>query len=329
MRNKFITIILGLCIGIILLVLWGRSFDLDYLVKSLSKIKYPFVLIAGLFYVIAYFVRAARWKLLLNNKVSLKYKEAWLVSVTGNWINYLIPIRAGEILKAVLIKKIKNKSAVTIMPSIFIDKVFDTLGIFFVILLIPFVNVKMSNGLQILIVLLLIVFVVLFSFLIIAVKYKKSTTKIIQTLFKWLPKSINNKISNLVDLFICSLNIFEHNYATIIACVALTGLGVLFDSLYFYMIFYAFTYDIDFLIILFGYTLINLSYILPQPPAQLGSNEWMMVIIFSLGFGLTKNMASTIMVFAHLFTAIIISALGIIGFTYAGIHSLKQIQKEL
>jgi uncharacterized membrane protein YbhN (UPF0104 family) len=81
--------------------------------------------------------------------------------------------------------------------------------------------------------------------------------------------------------------------------------------------------------VLFGYTLINLSYIIPQPPAQLGSNEWMMIIIFSLGFGLTQNIASAIMVFAHVYTACIISILGIVGFSYAGIKSVKQIQKEL
>jgi len=50
--------------------------------------------------------------------------------------------------------------------------------------------------------------------------------------------------------------------------------------------------------VLFGYSLINLSYGLPQPPAQLGSNEWMMIVIFSLGFSLTKSAASAVMAFA-------------------------------
>jgi hypothetical protein len=36
------------------------------------------------------------------------------------------------------------------------------------------------------------------------------------------------------------------------------------------------------------HTLINLSYAILRPPAQLGSNEWMMIIIFSIGFGLDK-----------------------------------------
>jgi uncharacterized protein (TIRG00374 family) len=295
----------------------------------MTNIKPMYVVISGLCYIFAYVIRSFRWKLLLEKQVAISYKEAWLVSAAGNWINYLIPIRAGELIKAILIKRIKKISAVSIMPSIFFDKFFDTLGIFFVILLIPFVNVKTSYGLKLLIILLLFMFAILFSTMIFAAKNKDSTIKILQRIFFWLPKNISIKIDNLIEIFVNCLNIFDHQKRIISLSLMLTGLGIIFDSLYFYFVFCAFSYNISFLIILFGYTLINLSYVLPQPPAQLGSNEWMMIIIFSLGFGLTKNMASAIMVFAHLFTALIITVLGIIGFTYAGIHSIKQIQKEL
>jgi uncharacterized membrane protein YbhN (UPF0104 family) len=79
--------------------------------------------------------------------------------------------------------------------------------------------------------------------------------------------------------------------------------------------------------VLFGYTLINMSYALPQPPAQLGSNEWMMIIIFSLGFNLTKSSASAIMAFAHILTALLMGIVGAFAFAYSGFEVLKMIFK--
>jgi glycosyltransferase 2 family protein len=329
MRKSTLSIIIGSLIGLVLIVLWLNSVDFSILVQSFREVNYSLVIIAGLFYILAYVVRSYRWNLLLRNQVLLSIKESWMVASAGNWLNYLIPIRAGEIIKALLIKKLRKKTAVSIMPSIFLDKFFDTLGIFFVLLLLPFIRLHVSPGLRILIILLIFMFVIAFTILILAATHKGKITFILQKLFAWLPIRIRNKIYHLIELFINGLNIFDHQLKTLFYAVLLTAIGIMFDGLYFYMIFRAFNQNIGFVIILFGYTLINLSYVLPQPPAQLGSNEWMMIIIFSLGFGLTHNTASAIMVFAHVFTACIISILGIIGFSYAGVKSYKQIRKEL
>ncbi|MFO7660475.1 MAG: lysylphosphatidylglycerol synthase transmembrane domain-containing protein [Candidatus Cloacimonadaceae bacterium] len=329
MNKSIASILIGLAIGIILIVLWLFTFDFSHFAETLRHLKLSYVALAGMFYLFAYFIRSVRWNLLLRKQTKLSIKDTWLISAAGNWLNYLVPIRAGEVVKAVLVRKLKSVSAVSVMPSIFIDKFFDTLGIFFVLLLIPFVRISASKGLNILIILLILMFVIIFGILILAVTHKSRITSILQILFRWLPVKFRSKINHLIVLFIDGLNIFEHRRRVILYSIGLTSLGVLFDGMYFYLMFIAFNQNPGFLIVLFGYTLINLSYVLPQPPAQLGSNEWMMIIIFSLGFGLTRNIASAIMVFAHLFTACIISVLGILGFSYAGIKSVTQIKGEL
>jgi uncharacterized protein (TIRG00374 family) len=230
--------------------------------------------------------------------------------------------------KAVMIKKLRKVSAVSILPSVFIDKFFDTLGIFFVLIMIPCLKIQISTGLRFLIILLIIMFAIVFLILFLAAKNKEKVAGLLQFFFFWLPSSIRQKIYNLIEMFVGGLNILEHHYSIIVYSVILTALGVILDAAYFYALFLAFGIGVNFFVVTFGYTLINLSYALPQPPAQLGSNEWMMIIIFSIGFGLTKNAVSAIMVFAHIFTAFIITGFGIIGFSYSGIKSLKQIQKE-
>ena len=103
------------------------------------------------------------------------------------------------------------------------------------------------------------------------------------------PKRLKDKMMEFLERFVAGLNIFEHSGYTLVLAVLLTLLGIFLDGLYFYLMFLSFGIGMSFLIVLFGYSLINLSYGLPQPPAQLGSNEWMMIVIFSLGFSLTKS----------------------------------------
>jgi glycosyltransferase 2 family protein len=329
MKRNTVSFFIGLTLGILLLAFWILNIDVNFLVSSFRKINVQYVVLAGLFYTIAYIIRSYRWNLLIKKQVSLTLKDTWLISSAGNWVNYLIPIRAGELIKALLIKRLKHKSAVSVLPSVFIDKFFDTLGIFFVLIMIPIMRINISKGLQILIFLLIIIFVIAFTILTLAAKKKRIITLILKVLFAWLPEGSRNKINNLIELFIDGLNIFDHHHMIIIYAILLTIIGMLFDGLYFFMLFKAFNQNLGFIIVLFGYTLINLSYALPQPPAQLGSNEWMMIIIFAIGFGFDKNVASSIMVFAHIFTTCIITVLGLIGFSYAGIKSVKQIKGEL
>jgi uncharacterized membrane protein YbhN (UPF0104 family) len=75
--------------------------------------------------------------------------------------------------------------------------------------------------------------------------------------------------------------------------------------------------------VLLGYTLIFLSYIIPHPPAQLGSNEWMMVLIFGVGFGMEVSGISKVMLFSHLLTGLLIVVFGLISYSYAGVRLLN------
>ena len=84
----------------------------------------------------------------------------------------------------------------------------------------------------------------------------------------------------------------------------LTLLAVLSEAIYIYAVFRAFGAEVSYLKILFGYTLMNLTYILPTPPAQIGSNQFMWVLIFSFALGVNENLTSAAVTFSHLLTSI-------------------------
>jgi len=84
----------------------------------------------------------------------------------------------------------------------------------------------------------------------------------------------------------------------------LTLFAVLSEAIYIYAVFRAFGSEVSYMKILFGYTLMNLTYILPTPPAQIGSNQFMWVLIFSFALGVNENLTSAAVTFSHLLTSI-------------------------
>lgn len=326
-KRNIIVLILGSIIGIILLSLWLVHIDFAELSGYFRQLDLRYVLLASLIYLIAYFVRSVRWNLLLSQSVKIPFWRTWMYAMASNLLNYMIPIRAGELVKSCFVKRNHNQAIVHTLPSVFIDKSFDTLAILAVILLIPFLAIRLSWPLLVLLALLAIVFLLSVGIILLAAFHKERTVGILQLFFSWLPAKLKAKVNSFIALFVQGLNLFEHHPLILIGATLLTILGIGLDGLYFYLLFVAFGISFPFLLAMFGYTLINMSYALPQPPAQLGSNEWMMIVIFSLGFGLTKSEASAIMAFAHILTAILMLGVGGVAFTISGMEVLTMIFK--
>lgn len=319
--NKMITkILISIGIGLVFLVIWWHWIDFPLLVSYFSKINVKVAILAFIFYIFSYFIRSYRWRLLLSTSKKIKQKDAFSYLMAGNFINYLIPIRAGEVTKCLFIKKNYGIPMSQSFPSVFIDKLFDMFGIFVIIILIPLIPINLDPYLSSLIFLLIFVFFFGASVLIFATYKEEKVITLLQKMLFFFPKKYKIKIHDFIELFIQGTAIFKNHINLLLPCILLTLCSVVCDSLFFWSVFKAFSQKIDFVFVLFGYTLIFLSYILPHPPAQIGSNELIMVLIFSVGFGYSKEMVSAVMTFSHLITGIIVVTVGMLGLSYAGFN---------
>lgn len=317
----------GLAVGVLLILLWTRFIEVEEVLLRIRNINTLYVAFAGGCYLFAYFIRSIRWNVLLRAQLKVSVWRSLQYSMAGNFVNYLIPIRLGEVIKAWFVKHKHGSGISRVLPSIFIDKSFDTIGIFFVLLMLPFISVQLSAPMLTLLGLLAAVFLISLAILIFAAYRKHSLIKVLQALTAWLPKRLQDKLDGFSQLFVQGLNIFDHHWSILLLSIGLTAVGVLLDGLYFWLLFRSFGVMFPFTKVLFGYTLINLSYALPQPPAQLGSNEWMMIVIFSVGFKLTTTDASAIMGFAHVFTFLLMSVAGMASIGMNGKYVLKAVFK--
>jgi uncharacterized protein (TIRG00374 family) len=273
------------------------------------------LVLAALLYLSAYVVRSLRWRLVLKPVQEVAPLESFRMFMAGYFLNYIIPIRAGEVAKSFFLKQLKGVPISASLPTVFVDKLLDLFSIILVVLLIPVVSGSLNKYLLTLIVTVLAVFVAGIVLLALAVAHEEATVRLLSRLFCWLPGRLHERLAGWIRLFVKGMGVVRQNVKSGGALVALTALAVLLDAVYFSTMFRAFGIGISFAKVLFGYTLIYLSYILPTPPAQIGHNEGVMVLIFAVGLGLGRDEVSAVMILAHVLTGLIITAVGLWSFT--------------
>ncbi|MCK4957691.1 MAG: flippase-like domain-containing protein, partial [Candidatus Cloacimonetes bacterium] len=242
-----------------------------------------------------------------------KTSESFYIFMTGLLVNYLIPIRAGEVAKSFILKVRRNIPISSSLPTVFIDKISDLFPIVLIMILIPLTSIKLNSTLYIIIGLLFVIFIFLIAFLFFAVNHHQKALKILNFFLKFIPAKLRDKTTTFFENFVNGMSVMKNRRQDNILVYLLTLCAVFSEAIYIFAVFKSFGAEISFAKILFGYTLMNLTYILPTPPAQLGSNQFMWVLIFSFALGVDKNLTSAAVTFSHLLTSIWIFLIGAIS----------------
>jgi len=316
-KNK--QLIISLVVGIILIALWLRFIDVKKMLEYFKEINLWWVIISLVIYVSAYFVRSIRWRVILKPVTNTTIVEIFSLFMAGMFVNYVVPIRAGELAKGYFLKKTRKITMSKSLPTVFFDKMMDLLPVLLLFILIPFVARDINPIVMQLLYILLGIFIFFLLIIIFCIFKKKYASNILKIFFVWLPKKWRLSVNNFIERFVEGMSVIKDPKIITIS-LALTLLAVLLDSLYILTMFKAFGFQMAFVVALFGYTLVNLSYILPTPPAQIGSNEAIFVIVFTLLFGIDRNLVSATMAFAHLVSGTIIFLLGFLSLNWLGLN---------
>jgi len=325
--NQRLTIYLSIALGILLVGIWLYVVDVGEMLNVFQKVKISLIFPLIIFFIIMYFLRSLRWKIILSPVEHITVIESFYLCMTNYFINFLIPVHAGELAKSILLKKMKGTPVSKSLPSVYIDKATDLLPILLLLIMAPFLKSKLSSigylvsGISLFILL-------LFVFSLILIVYKKNMALIwIERIFFFLPNKFKIKLRNFLGLFIDGLSSMHLLSNRILEIIGLTILSLMINCLFMWLFFYSFGVTLPVLTILVGYLLLNASFILPAPPGFSGSLELTFVIIFTYLFGYDKNLVSVVAASSHVFTAILFGLFGLSSMALLG-TKLSTIFKE-
>jgi uncharacterized protein (TIRG00374 family) len=314
--------IIGIVIGLAFLAIWLLFVSFDDLLENMANIRPHFIIPAIILYLSSYFFRSLRLKVLLSPKHNIPVDKNYLYAIAGNYLNYIIPLRSGEVAKCVFFKKNHDISYSNSIPPVFIDKIFDTFVICIVLALIPLTGIILTRELSFIILMLVIIFLIGASLLIIAAVSKDHAIRVISKLLYIFPQKIKDKINQFIEKFVDGMAIFKHHKRLLTPCILLTLVATLTDTTFFYLMFVALGIEIPFLYVMLGYTLLFMSYIVPHPPAQIGSNQLLMTVIFGAGLGQCINLMGSVIILSHFVTAVVIFSTGSLSLGLIGVKMM-------
>ncbi len=306
---------IGLVVGIGLLFLVARFVDLPATIQVLRQnLTTPhgiaLALLSGVAFLLAWSIRGVRWKLFLNpiGKVStLKAVQLYLVGV---FLNFLLPIRGGEVAKSLMLKRTAGIPVSHSLPTVAMDKALDLMPALFIMVIVPVLGIPMDIKLWVVLAFVGGLLLCLVCFVLLAAWKRDAAIRLLQRMTGLLPKVLAGKIEGFATGFVDSLLMGASQPRIFVPALLLTVLAVTFDALFAMLAFWTIGYPISFGMAIFGYTVYNMFYILPTPPGQVGSNEFVGLLVFN---GLLRQPAvkvTAMFVFSHPWAALLMTVSG-------------------
>lgn len=336
LNSPVVKIIIGLLVGVGLLLLISRFVDVPATIQLLQQnLATPrglmLVFLVGVTFLLAFSIRGLRWKLFLNSVAEVSTFNVIKLYLVGIFLNFLLPIRAGEVAKPLMLKRLARVPISQSVSTVAMDKALDLVPALFIMAIVPFLGLHMDVKLWL--VLGLVGGLLLGLAFFVALMAWKRTTAIglLHKLSSVFPKLIGSKIEDFAISFIDALLRGTSRPKVFILAVLLTGVAIIFDGLFAMLAFWVIGFPISFGTALFGYTVYNMFYILPNPPAQVGSNEAVGLLVFAGLLHVPANEVAAMFVFSHLWAALLMSATGMACLSSLGLtlSSVMKVQTEV
>ena len=129
LSKKKIVFTSGILISFACLWLFVRKVEWDSLTRAFSEANYIYVLPAIIFIFASYLVRAVRWSILITPVKRVSLLSLFSAIMVGSMANSVLPARAGELIRPILIGKKENIKMTTSLATVVMERIFDMMAL--------------------------------------------------------------------------------------------------------------------------------------------------------------------------------------------------------
>jgi uncharacterized protein (TIRG00374 family) len=311
--------VLGFGAAAILVFTFLRLVSFGAVVHRVEHLHVLPALLFGVAYLGAFVVRALRWRCLLRpNVVSVRRVVA--IYQIAIFVNWLMPIRAGELAKSVLLRRTDGIPVSRSLATVSMDKAMDMLPAVALLAILPFAGLHLSRVLWLLLFFALaVVGIGVVVLALISWQRDRTMAMVSRRLAAVLRGETLQRVESFVVAFVDTLVALVRKPRLLLVAAGYTTVAVGLDALSCLLAFKAVGVHIAVPVVLYGYTLYNLAYMLPTPPGQIGSNEVVGLLIFAGLFGLGRTDVGAMFVFAHPWSSILMATSGLLCMSAMGL----------
>jgi uncharacterized protein (TIRG00374 family) len=302
---------IGLTAGAVLIVTFLRLVNVSTVYQRLTHLSLGSALLCAVTFLAAYVVRAMRWRCLLT-PCQVSIRRAAAIYQIAIFLNWLLPIRGGEVAMSLLLRHSDGIPVSRSLAAVSMDKAMDLLPAAGLLALVPFVGLHLSRSLWLVLAGAMAAAGFGAGFLVLAARRPdRAVALLTRPLEALLPGGVRDRIGPFVSGFVDTLMALIRRPRILLIAALYTVLALGLDALFCLLAFRAVGVNVPLLVVLYGYTLFNLSFILPSPPGQVGSNELIGLLIFSGVFRVNRAGVAAMFLFSHPWTGILMTCSGL------------------
>lgn len=268
---------LGVFISVLFIWLALRGLKLNEFWETVKQAKFIWLLPAIGVYFIGVWVRAWRWHYLLKPIKEIPTKTMFPITTIGYMGNNIYPARAGEVLRAVILKRKEGVSVSASLATIVVERIFD--GV--VMLAFVFVNLselaKLTSAsgfvgnIQQVAIIGTGVFIGALIIFLLAAMFPQVTAKLgLWVIERLTPQRFHKRIIRIMSRFLDGLASLRSPLNVLMVFVTSAFIWLLETGKYWFVM-HAFDFQVSFFALMLMNGIVNLATTIPSAPGYIGT----------------------------------------------------------
>lgn len=316
-----IKIAIGIVISAIFLYLTFNRVDFGKIIEILKQADYIWLLPALFFMLLSHWLRAVRWKLIMDPVKRVKIHPLFSALMIGYAANNVFPLRMGEFLRAFAISKSQRISKSSSFATVFVERFILDFIPLLVILAIAFLlfasvlNEQIKLGGYLITAMTLVVIVVLILLV-------QKTDATINKLNSFLPARLFKMVDSFLPSFVQGCSVFkksEHYLGIIVLTVIVWFLYIISIYFSFYVFDFPAKYGLDVGAGLVVLVFASFGILIPASPGYVGTFHYFCALSL-MALNVPSEEAKGFALISHIINVLPVSIIGILYFWKENLH---------
>ena len=309
---------LGVTISAVFLYLALRGLELDKAWLAMRTASYWWIIPGVVVYFFGVWARTWRWHYMLRPIKAVSLVRLFPVVVIGYMGNNVYPARAGELIRAYVLRRKEAISISASLATIIVERIFD--GV--IMLLFVFVSLPLTpmpeELRQVVVLFSLLFFGALAVFFVIAASPARS-----QAVYNWfiarlVPPRFQDLARGLLDRFMDGLHCLRSGRDVLMIFV--TSLVIwLAETVKYWFVMHSFDFSVPFYVLMLMNGVVNLATTIPSAPGYVGTFDAPGIEVLEQ-YGVARALATSYTLVLH---AALWLPITLLGFYYMGRESIS------
>jgi uncharacterized protein (TIRG00374 family) len=268
---------LGVLISVFFIWLALRGLQLKDFWGAVKQANYIWLIPGIAVYFIGVWVRAWRWHYLLGPIKQIPTKKIFPIVTIGYMGNNVYPARAGEVLRAVILKRREGVSVSASLATIIVERIFDgVVMLAFVFLNLPeLAKLTGSSGfvgnIQQVAVIGTAVFLGALAVFLLAAMFPHMAMKVgLWFIYRFVPRRFQARVINLSNKFLDGLASLRSPFNSLMVFLTSVIIWLLETGKYWFVM-HAFNFSVSFFALMLMNGIVNLATTIPSAPGYIGT----------------------------------------------------------